>query len=779
MEDVKKTTLWDVLKANRIVVPVIQRDYAQGRETQFAKNVRERFVERLYEAVQEEKGNSLCMDFVYFEKHGDKLVPVDGQQRLTTLWLFHVYQLTNAVNKEIIKNDDEIDKRLRNFTYEVRQTSKAFCKQLVEQRFEWFKALCECEKEERACEKVICNQPWFFTAWRRDPTIMGMIRMLGTIHVKGKKKTLVDNWWEGKYLTFLDYTTQEKDLYYKMNARGKPLTPFENLKAAIDERAPNDDSTWKNAVDGTWLDKVWEIVGKDGCDWTMFRLTLTLILFHYIERDGDSATKKATTIDHARKTIKNPEITLPIEDWERLIGKNSEKHLVTFLEKGFSRLVCLPSGQEESMLAWYSENINTWWYPIWEQKYQAPSENVLLTALANKSTASDPLSYKEECLAYAYILAESEPTNVKMKPRDWWRIVHNILENQEIGDSEDLVGAVRRIKSLHADNSEDMCDRLRKAGFAESQCAEEAEKLDLLKNENWRTPIEEAEKKQWQKGRIKFLLCQCNEGPEENSRLKEFKDLLTYFTKQFEDTEHSKGEDSRLTWINQIWDRMETYCRNNNENFNNYFFVPRYICRENEWSELKRFLYWKEGNNWQRLLLYKDVPLRNGNDKPVVMDPVPLKWLARLKTVLAYYNQHLDPKNKIPTDSNLASRVGSLQRYWYKNRSLIYLFVNDNITSAICLDDAVDWWFKLYEEHKDWVWRWLTADRGTWISTTGDIGGGKHTFALIQREEESRIQLVDEGNTSEEKLLKDTSPEEVIKGLKELVEEAFLEEKKG
>lgn len=291
---VAEMSLWEVLATKRIVVPVIQRDYAQGRESQFAKNVRERFVERLYEAVQEENGNPLCMDFVYFEKDGDKLIPVDGQQRLTTLWLFHMYHLA--------QENEEITKRLKRFSYEVRQTSKAFCKKLVERRHDWYDELTE--NDTRTCKETICNQPWFFTAWRRDPTIMGIIRMLDTIHAKGQGKTLADNWWEGEYLTFLDYTTQEKDLYCKMNARGKPLTPFENLKATIDERATNA-SLWKSAVDGAWLDKVWEIVGNKGCDRAMFRLTLTLLLLHYIERDDEAATEKASLIENVRKTIKN------------------------------------------------------------------------------------------------------------------------------------------------------------------------------------------------------------------------------------------------------------------------------------------------------------------------------------------------------------------------------------------------------------------------------------------------------------------------------------------
>lgn len=750
MITLKKMTFLDALKERKIVVPVIQRDYAQGRDNVQAENIRKAFVRRLTEAAW---GNALNLDLVYMaaQENGaeQQWIPVDGQQRLTTLFLFHLYHLKNVDG-------------LKRFSYKVRRTSAEFCEKIVEHRSDW-------RKQGKSPSELIRDQAWFLAAWERDPTIMGMLQTLDVIHEEGQKEP-PQGW--SKNITFWVYETKEDadDEYHKLNDRGKLLTPFENLKAAIDERAP-DDSTWKSAVDGTWLNKVWEIVGNKGCDRAMFRLTLTLLLLHYIERDDETATEKASVIDNVRETIKDSDVALPAEDWERLM----EGKPIQFLKEGFSWLVCVPSEQEDGKArkSWYPEDINTWWYPIWESERQDPSENVLLTALANESTGSDPLSYEGECLAYAYILAKSEPAKLKSKiePRDWWRIIHNILENTAIS-SANLDSVIKLIHSLA--EAEDLVTALENTSVAKEQCKEEAEKLKLLseEDENWRDSIEKAEALPWQKGRINFLLCQCNEGIEDNpsDKLDKFNDVLDHFLKRFKD------EESRLAWINQIWNRVETYCRNNNENTNNRFFVPRYICRENEWSELKRFLYWKEWNNWQRPLLYKGIPLKNENDKPVVMDPVPLKWLSRLKTVLVYYNQHPDPKNKIPTDSNLANRLGSLQRY--KDNEFIYLFVNDNITNAICLDDIVDWWFKLYKEHKDWNWRWLTADHGTWISTTGDVGGGKHTFALIQRGEESYIQIVDEGHTSEEKPLKSISPKVVFKAMEELVAEVFPKEGK-
>lgn len=755
MEDVKKTTLWDVLADKRIVVPVIQRDYAQGRENQFATNVRERFVERLYEAVKEETKNPLCMDFVYFEKEGDKLIPVDGQQRLTTLWLFHVYHLA--------QENEEITKRLKRFSYEVRQTSRAFCKKLVERRHDWYDELTE--NDTRTCKETICNQPWFFTAWRRDPTIMGMIRMLDTIHAKGQGKTLADNWWEGEYLTFLDYTTQEKDLYCKMNARGKPLTPFENLKAAIDERASND-STWKSAVDGAWLDKVWEIVGNKGCDRAMFRLTLTLLLLHYIVRDDEAATEKASVIDNVRETIKDSDVALPAEDWERLM----EGKPIQFLKEGFSWLVCVPSEQEDGKArkSWYPEDINTWWYPIWESERQDPSENVLLTALANESTGSDPLSYEGECLAYAYILAKSEPAKLKSKiePRDWWRIIHNILENTAIS-SANLDSVIKLIHSLA--EAEDLVTALENTSVAKEQCKEEAEKLKLLKDENWRNPIEKAEALSWQKGRINFLLCQCNEGREDNpdDKLGKFEDVLTYFAGNPEKPGKFENEELRRKWLREdLVPRIAAAYEPKSHELE--MSIPcELICMDAAGNAtLNTLLYPTEQRyEWQ----VEHCKMGKGDE------PRRMEWLERLDRCYPGWD---NDKLKVAGRYRKSYKIRTWSKYAWCTDVYLYTRANLNNGTAYRIDSLVKWWYEFYDEHQDWEWEWPTDASGTWITTSGNIGGGKHTFALIQSGEESYIQIVDEGHTSEEKPLKPISPKVVFKAMEELVAEVFPKEGK-
>ena len=79
-------------KGFKIQIPIIQRDYAQGRKDE--KEVRTTFLDALYNYLEENIPNR-DLDFIYgsLEQIGDEtvFVPLDGQQRLTTLFLLHWY----------------------------------------------------------------------------------------------------------------------------------------------------------------------------------------------------------------------------------------------------------------------------------------------------------------------------------------------------------------------------------------------------------------------------------------------------------------------------------------------------------------------------------------------------------------------------------------------------------------------------------------------------------------------------------------------------------------
>ena len=88
-----KISFWQLLNGNKVVIPIIQRDYAQGRIGK--EHVREKFLTQIKAALEDpEKSGEL--DFVYGTTKKDVFYPLDGQQRLTTLWLLHWFVASKA-----------------------------------------------------------------------------------------------------------------------------------------------------------------------------------------------------------------------------------------------------------------------------------------------------------------------------------------------------------------------------------------------------------------------------------------------------------------------------------------------------------------------------------------------------------------------------------------------------------------------------------------------------------------------------------------------------------
>ena len=104
----KATTFWNFLKENTIEIPIIQRDYAQGRLGK--ENLRKNFLADLKKALG--PNETMKLDFVYGSIENDNLNPLDGQQRLTTLWLLHWYIALRAgeLNEDNCKTFSQIER---------------------------------------------------------------------------------------------------------------------------------------------------------------------------------------------------------------------------------------------------------------------------------------------------------------------------------------------------------------------------------------------------------------------------------------------------------------------------------------------------------------------------------------------------------------------------------------------------------------------------------------------------------------------------------------------
>ncbi|AZJ36390.1 DUF262 domain-containing protein [Tenacibaculum singaporense] len=239
---------------NGIEIPIIQRDYAQGRNTTDVTRIRNRFINVLYKALTGSADDAVKLDFIYGNIEDEKLIPLDGQQRLTTLFLLHWYV---AKSENIATEDYSF---LNNFTYKTRFSSQHFCDKLVN---------CSPDFEQEKLSTWIKDQNWFMYSWENDPTVKAMLVVIDDLHKAFKKET---NLWkkltEGLempisfYFLALEEMGVTDSLYIKMNSRGKPLTPFEHFKAefekTIKEVSLAQYEEFIKKVDIDWIDMFWK-----------------------------------------------------------------------------------------------------------------------------------------------------------------------------------------------------------------------------------------------------------------------------------------------------------------------------------------------------------------------------------------------------------------------------------------------------------------------------------------------------------------------------------------
>lgn len=243
----------ETVQLKRIVIPIIQRDYAQGRKDSDTERVRNRFLNSLYKAITEKP---ITLDFVYGDIDANGVMtPLDGQQRLTTLFLLHWYA---AKKFGVVEKEYEF---LKNFSYETRYSARDFCAYLIEFTPSF---------KDKISDEII-DQAWFPLDWQKDATISAMLVMLDSIDDKFRE---VDSLWEslsnkavGFYFLPIKDMGLTDELYIKMNSRGKPLTGFEHFKAELERELKLIDETIAkrimHKIDIEWTDMLWSYRGDN------------------------------------------------------------------------------------------------------------------------------------------------------------------------------------------------------------------------------------------------------------------------------------------------------------------------------------------------------------------------------------------------------------------------------------------------------------------------------------------------------------------------------------
>ena len=289
----KTYSFWELLDRHCIRIPEIQRDYVQGRDDLQATLARREMLDDIREHLEHRETKSpMNLNFIYGEvderrdgETGANCYPLDGQQRLTTLYVLHWLAFVNYLSAKVVNGEDmescpELDtyaKRLSKFSYMTRPTSTDFFDVLSDS--EKMAEVAEWLSSHRASEKFsdyLKNKNWFRPDFNFDPTIQSVLVVLDELDgmrfltdpkiwesLIGEDCPIVFEWLDIKNVGNGD------DLYIKMNGRGRQLSDFENLKAELEGRAQqvlDEDAYWSfvEKFDQRWLDYFWNLGAADG-----------------------------------------------------------------------------------------------------------------------------------------------------------------------------------------------------------------------------------------------------------------------------------------------------------------------------------------------------------------------------------------------------------------------------------------------------------------------------------------------------------------------------------
>lgn len=556
---------------NGIEIPIIQRDYAQGRET--SKFIRNRFLDSIFEALV--KNEKLEMDFVYGTikeiKNGNNkyniFLPLDGQQRLTTLFLLYWFLInTEELNDDKLKKEREV---LSRFSYSTRSTARLFCEKLSSIGYE------------KNVRESITSSYWFHKSYEKDPTVMGMLTTLEDIQKKYEETSqslfnCMDNLCF--YILPLDGFDLTDELYIKMNARGKSLTDFENFKADIinwmkSEKNKNkkefDRKVWYKKIempwylsiasqfDNTWTDIFWTeaIQNEKEEDKIIDPYFLRFIKRFFLNQFITSSKKRAKDIENSEQfkllySIGNEEDIKyqSFDDYKEFI----EPDILSKLEKVLNSFYKNQDAIHNAIK------------PIWDIDDHWLLYNAKITQI-------------QRILFFAVTKYLENDSFNEERFKEWIRIVWNIIIDPDIRSIAAMITALKMIDRL-SEGSNDIHNSFLEGSFDmlieettnihKNQLIEEKRKIELFSIEGWKNKILEAEAHPLFQGNIGFLLTEI--------------DNLEIFSKktyQAFSIFNKSGTDKK--YLNEY--RAFRYC----------------ISQFKTWNEVESFIYEDDFKNWQ------------------------------------------------------------------------------------------------------------------------------------------------------------------------------------
>lgn len=473
---------------DQIRIPKLQRDFAQGRPG--AERIRERFLRALRDALVPAAGGSLDLDFIYGTTNDGAFSPLDGQQRLTTLFLLHWYLAHRDARVEEFRTLFVDKDGHSRFTYDVRPTAGEF-----------FDALVQASPDldvPTPLSHQLRDARWYFQSWERDPTVVSCLSVLDTIHalfgdLQNGFDRLTDTADPRITFQFLDLEAfgLTDDLYIKMNARGKPLTELETFKAHLEQHIARHhrDLTvadgplgahLSHAFDTGWADLFWKHrdAEDNSYDVQMMRAIVGVALLGW---DGEESSLQAL-LDGRVRTFYD----------FREQGCLNEAFLVRLVTL-FDRLSVSPGD-------------------LWRTAGRMDGGDLMSRLFEGRSRGPRAMTYGHwvQWIAWCEYLLTDRPI-AGLEP--WMRVVSNLADNTIYNRLPEFISSLRAIRALvdHEDIEAHLRDPSTEvSGFNRQQIREERLKAVLMhRHAEWKPRILAAEDHPYFRGQIEFLLVFC------------------------------------------------------------------------------------------------------------------------------------------------------------------------------------------------------------------------------------------------------------------------------
>ena len=497
-------------KNKTILIPLLQRDYVQGSKE---SAVISPFLDALLE-------KECDLNYIYGYEEDGCFVPVDGQQRLTTLWLLHLYLY--ACKKQA--GEYRI-----HMKFASREYANDFCECLEEHLEELLPELSSY----KSLDEAVQDQNWFLWSWNKNATVRNMLGTLKLIHRKVNERNIDAIWArlvtsDTPSVTFAFLQMDESkglddDIYVKMNGRGRKLSAFENLKSWMDEKISSRPyaEEWRTEMDNAWTDMFWQNRNleqehpEEIDDEQLFYFYNLLILYHI--KTGELL--HTVTMLREEKPYQFEEMLEFFEIGTEAGDREITAKILGRLQKAgnipllwFERLELATNGffdfaiKSTRVIAGISKAFNSSDLYLGEEKADSTTRTYRIGMCEGSIGRTLPLLYA--------LLSYSQG---KTSLYDWMRVMRNLILNTSIG-REDLQSLMCKMDNFGEQcRTEDIYTLLRRPetsdslkGFSPQQISEEVQKAGLL---DYYKPMTMLENGRFFDGRIGVLFDMLSQNP--------------------------------------------------------------------------------------------------------------------------------------------------------------------------------------------------------------------------------------------------------------------------